>query len=506
MSTDAEHQKVPSLIHNWMSLAGIVLAASSFFAVACLIVLDLFRGFRNPYMGILTYIVAPMFTIAGLLLIAIGALRERRRRRRMRPGVIPVFPRLDFNVPHQRNTFIAVAVVTAVFLLATAVGSYRTYEFTESVTFCGKTCHTIMNPEYTAYQESPHARVECVQCHIGPGASWFVRSKLSGVYQVYVTLMNKCPRPIPTPIENLRPARETCEQCHWPKEFYGALERTFDHYLPDEQNSPWTIQMLMKVGGGDPSFGAVGGIHWHMAIAYKVEYIASDSARQVIPWVRLTDQNGNVTVFQSGDSPLKPEQIAATQPRVMDCIDCHNRPTHIYHSPVASVNLALQTGRIDRIIPGVKEQAVHALTGKYKTTDEAERRIADTLMRYYQSEYPAFAKASPVLITQAATETQRIYRQNFFPGMKVDWQAHPDNIGHKDSPGCYRCHDGNHTSADGKTITRDCTACHTLIAQGPADSLESSVTGLEFKHPVDISEAWKEMNCSDCHDGSMVEL
>ncbi len=238
-----------SLLHNWVSLAGGILAVSSFFTIAFLIALDFFRGFENPYMGILTYIVAPVFLIAGLWIIAFGALWERHRRRKRKPGAIPEFPRIDLNVPRQRYTFIGVTAATVVFLLLTAVGSYRTYQFTESVTFCGKTCHSIMAPEYTAYQQSPHARVECVQCHIGPGAGWYVKSKLSGVYQVYATLLDKYPRPIPTPIINLRPVRETCEQCHWPQKFFGKVERDFTHYLPDERNSPWTIRMLVKIGG-----------------------------------------------------------------------------------------------------------------------------------------------------------------------------------------------------------------------------------------------------------------
>lgn len=500
-----KRRAAPSLIHNWVSLVGIVLAASSFFAVALLIALDFMRGFRNPYLGILTYIVAPAFLIGGLLLIAIGAWHERRRRRRLRPGEIPAFPRLDLNSPRDRKKLTIVAVVTAVFLLSTAVGSYRTYQFTESVAFCGTTCHKIMSPEYTAYQESPHARVTCVQCHIGPGASWFVKSKLSGTYQVYAAIANKYPRPIPTPIKNLRPARETCEACHWPREFFGAVESKFDHYLPDEQNTPWTIEMLLKVGGGDPSFGDVGGIHWHMAILNKIEYIASDKQRQSVPWIRMTDPEGHVTVFQSKDAPLTKDQIAAATPRTMDCIDCHNRPTHIYHTPVEAVNLALQTGRIDHAIPHIKEQAVQALLGKDSTTAEAESGIAEALTNYYQRQFPAFADSGAALIAQAIGETQRIYTHNFFPGMKVDWRAYPDNIGHKNSSGCFRCHDGNHASADGMTITHACNTCHTIIAQGPAGHEERSVTGLEFKHPVDIDEAWKDMNCFDCHDGSMME-
>ena len=495
--------KPPALVDNWLSLLGMVVAASSFFAVACLIAIDYFRGFQNPYMGILTYLVAPGFLVAGLALIALGALWERRQRRRRRPGTVPRYPRLDLNVPRQRRTFVVVSVATFLFLILTAMGSYRTYQFTDSVAFCGRTCHSIMRPEYTAYQESPHARVACVACHIGPGASWFVKAKLSGAYQVYATLVGRYPRPIPAPIKNLRPAQQTCEQCHWPRKFYGAVERVLPHYLPDERNSPWSIRMLLKIGGGDPSFGPVGGIHWHMNIANRIDYIATDSQRQVIPWVRETDSLGRVTVFQSTTDPLTAKQVVAAQPRHMDCIDCHNRPTHIYRAPVTAVNLAISIGRIDSTLPFIKREAVGALTAGYATANAAATGIAARLRAFYDSAYPGPAAPESTALRDAIAEVQSIYSHNFFPAMKVDWRAYPDNIGHKNFPGCFRCHDGNHVSADGRAIPHDCTTCHTIVAQGP-DTSAPTITpaGLAFKHPVDIGGVWQAVLCSDCHHGA----
>jgi hypothetical protein len=496
----------PSLLDNWTSLLGIILAASSFFAAVCLIAIDFFRSFKNPYMGILTYLVAPAFLVGGLVLISAGALWERRRRRRMQPGEIPRYPHLDLNVARQRNTFVAVSVATFLFLILTALGSYRTYEFTESVAFCGTTCHVIMQPEHTAYQESPHARVACVQCHIGPGAGWFVKSKLSGAYQVYATIASRYPRPIPAPIKNLRPAQETCEQCHWPRKFYGAAEREIPHYLPDQRNSPWTIRLLLHIGGGDPALGPSGGIHWHMNIANRIEYIATDSQRQDIPWVRLTDARGKVTVYQSAINPLTAAQIAAARTRSMDCIDCHNRPTHIYYAPVTSVNLAISTGRIDSTLPFIKRQAVRALATPYAGTAAALSGISTTLTAFYDSAYAGLAVAAASRIRQAIEEVQSIYSHNIFPAMKVDWRVYPDNIGHKESAGCFRCHDGNHASADGTTISHSCTACHTIMAQGPGRAAATvTAAGLDFKHPVDVGEAWRSMLCSACHHGSIVE-
>ena len=479
--------QVPSLIQNWISLSGIILAASSFFAVLCLIAMDLIRGSENPYMGILTYIVAPSFLVLGLLLLVTGALLERRRRHHLTPGEVPRNLRIDFNIPHHRRMFVIASVITVIFLLMTAFGSYQTYHFTESVQFCGMTCHAVMKPEYTAYKNSPHARVTCVECHIGSGAGWFVKSKLSGSYQVYAVLANKYPRPIPTPVKNLRPAQETCEQCHWPQKFFGSVERVNYHYLSDETNTAWQIRLLMKIGGGDPTHGPVGGIHWHMNIANKVEYIATDEARQKIPWIRVTDRDGKATVFESEDEKLKPEQLAAATLRRVDCIDCHNRPSHIYNAPDKAVNIAMATGRIDPKLPSVKKNAVAALTGDYKTSEEALQKIAAKLKDYD---------------AKTVAEVQTIYSQNFFPEMNVNWRKYPNNIGHTIFPGCYRCHDGKHKSAEGKVVTHDCNSCHTIIAQGSGDKLASiSPQGLEFQHPSDIGDLWKEMNCAECHNG-----
>jgi hypothetical protein len=484
------------LIHNGISTVGIILAASSFFAALTLIAIDAVRGFANPYLGILTYLVAPAFLLGGLALIVLGIVVERRRRRRLAPGEVPRHLRIDFGDPRQRRTFAVWSVVVFVFLLITAVGSYRTYHFTESVAFCGRTCHTVMQPEYTAYEHSPHARVACVQCHIGPGAGWFVKSKLSGTYQVYATLFHKYPKPIPTPVKNLRPAQQTCEQCHWPKAFYGNAERTNEHFLEDDANTLWNIHLLLKVGGGDPERGEVGGIHWHMNIADKVEYIATDSARQVIPWVRITDRNGVATVYESEGTPFTAAQVDSATPRLMDCIDCHDRPSHIYYSPTQAVNLSLSTGRISTALPSIKRLAVAALSVDYPTTEAALQAIEDSLTTAYRD------TADTGAVHQAIAELQQVYQQNFFPAMHVSWKEYPNNIGHIHFPGCFRCHDGKHRSADGRVVSHACDACHVIIGQGTGPEAQTiSPQGLEFRHPVDIGGMWKQVNCAECHSG-----
>ncbi len=490
-----------SLLINRISIAGLIVCGAALFLIVLFFVLDFLAGGANPYTGIITYFVLPIFLVIGLVLVIVGAMLRRRRVHLKHPEAMPLFPTLDLNSPKNRRTLIWIAVASVGLLLLSSVGSYRAYHFSDSVTFCGKTCHHVMKPEFTAYSNSPHARVACVDCHIGPGAGWFVRSKLSGMYQVYATFLDKYPRPIPVPIKNLRPAQETCEQCHWPKQFYGAVEKENHHFLPDEENTPWTIRLLIKVGGGDPTFAAVGGIHWHMSIENKIEYIATDKKRQNIAWIRKTDENGTVTVFESEDEPLE-KNPEAYEIRRMDCIDCHDRPTHIFRSPMEAVNISLQTGRLDRDLPYLKSQVVDLLSREYETTPLALQTMADELKAFYKSKYPGLYEDKRTLIEAAVDEMGNIYRNNFFPEMDVRWDVYPDNIGHLMWKGCFRCHDKKHKTKAGQVVIRDCDACHIIISQGSGKEVAESLKGVEFKHPVDIGEAWREMSCNECHTGA----
>jgi nitrate/TMAO reductase-like tetraheme cytochrome c subunit len=465
-----------------------VLAASALFSFFLLFAIDLFAGYPNPYVGILAYMVAPIFFILGIFLTFLGALIRRRTRRRAVRAAEPLAIKIDLSRPRDRRIFGVFAAVSVGFLFLSAFGSYQTYHFTESVQFCGQACHTVMGPELTTYENSPHARVACTECHIGPGATWFVKSKISGTYQVYAVLFNKFPRPIETPIKNLRPAQQTCEQCHWPKKFIGNLDRTFRHFLADEKNTPYAVRMLIKVGGADATHGPVGGIHWHMNVANKMEYIASDKSRQTIPWVRMTDYQGVVTEFSTPDFKNK---IDPSQIRRMDCMDCHNRPSHNFQPPDIAVDLAIALGQIDRALPFIKKHAVEVLTQPYATQTEGLEKIATKLASYY----PDDARTR-----QAIGEVQRIYRQNFFPEMKANWKVYPDDIGHRNWAGCFRCHDGQHKTADGKeTITDNCNACHVILAQGSGPQLDQlDARGQPFAHP---GGDYGDLKCYECHTG-----
>jgi hypothetical protein len=503
-----EVRKFPRLAYNWISAVGVALALVSgvTFAVLVAMVLMTGGGGTNPYYGIFMYMVLPPLLVIGIVLIPIGMWREWRHWKRggARKGM-PRWPAIDLNKPSHRNAIVVFLFATIFFFVLSGVGSYSAYHYSESVEFCGTTCHTPMKPEFTTYQRSPHARVACATCHIGPGAGWFVKSKLSGSYQMYAVLTNKFPRPIPTPIESLRPAQVTCEQCHWPKMIFGAQQKQFNNYKYDEKNTYWPIDMLIKTGGGDPRTGQTAGIHWHMNIGVKVEYIARDEKREDIPWVRVEDQRtGRVTIYQNKENPLTKQEIAQATPRVMDCMDCHNRPSHIFHSPDYAIDQEILTGGIDPSLPYIKQKAVEAMSADYKTTQEAVRKIASTITDYYRTEYPELAEKDAVTIDNAVVATQDAFTHNIFPEMKARWSDYPSNIGHFISPGCMRCHDGNHVSDDGVVVTNECTTCHTILSQGSGEEAEvaSTAEGLEFKHPEDIAEMWRDTQCTECHSGT----
>jgi nitrate/TMAO reductase-like tetraheme cytochrome c subunit len=490
----------PPAFYNLQTLIGAAIASVSFGLVLFLTVLDLFEGEQKPYVGILTFIILPIFILFGLALAFYGVWREHRLEKQGLPHEHKL-PRIDLNDPKQRNAFFWISLGGLILLIFSAFGSFKAYEYTDSDEFCGTTCHKVMSPEYTAYEYSPHARVGCAKCHIGPGAGWFVRSKLSGAYQVYATIFNKYPKPIPTPIENLRPAQQTCEQCHWPKQFFSEKLLKNTYFLSDEKNTRWTLDLLIKIGGGNIEAGPTSGIHWHMNIANELTYIATDSQRQNIPWIRSKNPEGKIVEYRSTENPLTDEQIRTMKTRRMDCIDCHNRPTHIYHPPARSINHVMSLGWIDPSLPNVKSVSIKALETSYSTKQLGLDSIKQVIEEYYQTNYPDLAKIKQDTIVKVVSEVQKIFSRNYFPEMHVSWKKFPDNIGHLYYPGCFRCHDGKHVSDDGKVLPRDCNVCHTILAQQfEKEGLRMSLSGVEYKHPVDIGNAWKEMNCSDCHN------
>ncbi|HKY28342.1 MAG TPA: NapC/NirT family cytochrome c [Pyrinomonadaceae bacterium] len=497
MSEEKESEKrSPTLYRNYISFAGTVIVISAVVSIILLVLIEMTQTADNPYLGIVTYVILPACLIFGVLIIFAGMLIERRRRRRSPSSEIPPYPKIDLNDPRQRRVTAILLALSFVFVCASAFGSYRAYEYTESVEFCGQACHTVMKPEFVAFHATSHARIRCVDCHVGHGAQSYARSKLSGARQLYALAFNNYSRPIDTPVHNMRPANETCEQCHWPSKFHGAQVKTFNHYAYDEQNTLRQTRMFINVGGGDPASGPVAGIHWHMNLANEIFYIASDKQRQVIPWIRVKDRNGTVTEYFDRNRPLSAEQISTAEKRRMDCIDCHNRPSHAYLPPDLAVDQSFAAGKLDPSLPYLKRQAVEVLNKPYATEDEAVRTIASELEAFYRMNYGTVYAQKQDVVNGAIGETQRIFKTYFFPEMKTNWETHPNNIGHLYSSGCFRCHDGEHVSNTGKVIRNDCNICHTVLSDS-ARPLTIPQTVL-VQHPVDLG-GLADRKCETCH-------
>jgi NapC/NirT cytochrome c family, N-terminal region/Cytochrome c7 and related cytochrome c len=448
---------------NTLTLTGAVLTTSSAVTLVTFWVFNVLMARSvDPYMGIILFLILPGVFVMGLVLIPIGEIRERRRL--IRAGELPpVYPKVDFSEPLLRRAFAWVGSLTMANVIIFSVASYQGVSYMDTPQFCGQTCHTVMRPEYTAYLSSPHQRVECVGCHIGPGAGWFVRSKLSGVRQVFAVTFHTYDRPIPSPVEQLRPARETCEQCHWPQMFTGNKLVLIRKFSEDEKNTELTTALLLKIGGR--TWDGEVGIHGrHLDTKSPIEYIATDRQRQTIAQVSYADSSGKKVEYTSTDTKPTPEQLAAGEHRTMDCVDCHNRPTHVFQLPDRAVDQAMAQGSISSELPFIRKKAVEVLKVNYADRDTASRQIAASLDDFYRKSYPDVYRDKHALLETSIRQVQAVYLRNVFPAMNVTWGTYPNNLGHMDFPGCFRCHDGSHTSAEGRTIPNDCDTCHTMLA------------------------------------------
>lgn len=492
-------KRLPPAFYNTITFAGGSFAAICLGLILMLVIWEYFSHEHSPYMGVIAFVILPAFMILGLLVAGFGVARQLRRRHLGLPSTEQL-PRIDLNNPAHLRAAVFIGVGGVIFLVASGFGSFKAYEYTDSDEFCGTMCHAVMKPEHTAYQASPHARVGCVKCHIGPGAEWFVKSKLSGAYQVYSVLFDKYPRPIETPIKNLRPSRETCEQCHWPAHFLGEKMVVHDYFGYEEGNTHWRLKLLMKTGGGGAGLAPAHGIHWHVAENIQISYAATDEKRTQIPWVRFVDADGREKIFRSVEQDVADEELAGLEKRTMDCIDCHNRPSHHYNPPARLVNRALSNGLISPELPGIKGLLVDLMEAEYATAQEAQDAIAAGVRDHYAKKYPQVAAGMPDRIDQAVATAQELFGQNIFPEMKVSWRDFPDHIGHLSTPGCFRCHDGLHETADGEVISRDCNLCHAIVSQEvKTGETYESLASLEYQHPEDIGDEWKVTNCSECH-------
>ncbi len=401
--------------NNWISRTGVFLVTAA--GITWLFLLPAYFGGHaaGAYIGILLFLLIPMAFFAGLGLIPLGILVKRRR-----TGGVTSPPGADL-----RKMASFVAIVTVANIMIGSNLSYRAVEHMEGVEFCGATCH-VMKPEFTAYKISAHSRVPCVDCHVGPGASGFVQSKLAGVHQLIGVTFNSFERPIPTPVRNLPSARETCGKCHGRDGDNNSRLRVFPHF--DDRGAETRSALLMRIG-------SIHGAH------RKVRFRAADTQRQVIPWME-SSRTFRDTKFTGA--------IEGLEAREMDCLDCHNRPSHTFEVPERALDAALAARRIRADLPGIRPRALEAMKKRYGSTAEAEAAIPAALDKAYGQAVSA--------------EVLAIWRRNVFPEMKVEWGTYPNNIGHNDYPGCFRCHDDSHKDPAGKALGQDCNSCHQLLA------------------------------------------
>ena len=447
-----------SLTRNAISLIGTALALAALILIVTLASMQLWGFEGGPYLGILTYLILPMIFVLGLVLIPVGVILWRRKLRKMPGGTdTPLLPVFDLNVGSTRRWLLIFMGATIVNIVVIAGATYKGVHVMETVEFCGLTCHTVMEPEHTAHARSPHSRVACADCHIGPGADWFVKSKLDGAWQLVAVAFDLYERPVATPLHDLRPARETCEQCHWPTKFVGDKLRVMTHYEEDEENTELTSALLLKVGGvrGDNSHG----IHWHVDRDVQIRY-RSDETREEIYEIELRHGDDEAKTYKVRNAP-EDEGVW----RDMDCVDCHNRPTHIYDSPGNAVDDAIHDGRIDRSLPFVKREGLRVITEQYESHEAARAGIAEELTAFYAENYPDVAAEQGESVEAAAAALGDIYSVNIFPQMEVWWDTYPDHIGHEQSDGCFRCHKRAMRTENREQVSNDCETCHIVLAE-----------------------------------------
>jgi len=456
---------LPVFYANWIAALGSLMALVAVALLFAALFIHIYQIAAdrpsNPYMDLVGFMVLPAVLVAGFALVLIGNLVRRRREHRTGPE--PVAVEVGGDVLARRVAQFVLLGGAAVIIFVSF--SYEAYHYTDSTDFCLKVCHQVMEPEGVAYQRSPHSNVSCVECHIGPGAGWFVRSKISGVRQVFAVLGDTYSRPIPSPVENLRPARETCEVCHAPDKFHGSKLNIAVHVEPDRDNSPTVSAQLVKVGGSAHPGAPATGVHWHVDPRNEVRYRAADRKRMDIVEVVQRTTAGEVRYLRDGA-----EQDGEGEWRVMDCIDCHNRPTHVFEKPAEALDASFATGALDARVPWLRRESEKVLRGAVPGPG-AVRMIAARLDSIYAAEHPDDLPALRAALPATAAELAAVLERNVFPRMNIDWGTYPDHLSHHDldgeltSGGCFRCHDDELATAAGDVVRQDCDLCHALIAE-----------------------------------------
>jgi mono/diheme cytochrome c family protein len=393
------------------------------------------------------------------------------------------------------------AVLGALTMIVLIAGAYA-WDYTNSPEFCGTACHT-MPPEYTTYLTSPHARVDCVECHIGRGfIATRITRKAGDVKHIIATAFKTYEFPIRA--DELRPARETCEKCHFPEKFSDDSLREIRTFEPDVQNTPLSIYLTLKTGGGSERIGLGRGIHWH--IENEVRYLALDPEEQEIPYVDVVKDDGTIERYIDVESDIEVEKIDPEDLVRMDCINCHNRITHLIYPPQDTMDRLLSRGVISPEIPEIKRLGVEVLSADYESERHAMRGI-EAVADFYQEYYPEFYATRASLVEQAIDAIQDAYTKSVFPDQHADWTSHPNNIGHQDSPGCFRCHDGKHLNAEDEAVRLECNLCHSIpVVAGPSDFVAEIEISRGPEPQSHLNPNWISLHheafddsCTNCH-------
>ena len=470
---------------NRIGKVGIALTTGAFLTFIAIEIPRWLGILTNTYIGLLTYLILPTLFVLGLLLIPIAWSRYRRESGKTTRELLEARFQRDDVEPRLLGARLVLTVVglSLVNVLFLGIVSARALVFMDDPVFCGTACHSVMHPEWITYQDSPHARVACVECHVGEGTEAMVASKLNGAYQMLSVALDLYERPIPTPVHQLRPARETCEKCHWPDQFYGQRLERIIRYAADEASTPRYTTLSLKVDTGTRA--GVAGIHWHVAEANEVRYASVADGREEMLWVEARRPDGSYERFEN--RRLRGDGGASDAVRVMDCVDCHNRATHVYEDPAEAIDERLSTGAIDRRLPFIKREGLRALTRRYPSAEVAGAQIAEHVDRFYGRLDPVAAGRRAAAVDEAARVLREIYDRNVHHGMNVTWGAYPDHLGHKGTAGCLRCHNPDLVSDRGRHISQDCTLCHSIIAYG-------SDTPFEFLKQVTEGDGEAEMH------------
>ncbi len=447
---------------NRIGKIGVVLITSSFLTFVFLELLRISGVFTNAYFGLITYLLLPTLFVIGLILIPFAWIKHKRQTGKSTKELLEKqFDKDDLTESKLGAKIVrTVLIFTFINILFLLAASFRTLSFMDEPEFCGTACHSVMSPEWTTYQQSPHSRVACVECHVGEGTGALISSKLNGAWQMISATFDLYEKPIPTPVHQLRPARETCEKCHWPEKFYGSKLKTFIRYSNDELSTPKYTTLVLKIDTGEEVGHA--GIHWHIGKNNVVRYTSVEDKREEIIWVESKQPDGSFKRYVN--KKLSGIDYPSSVIREMDCVDCHNRATHIYEDPSKAVDDRIRKGLIDKTLPYIKRESYGALTASFAESDRAATIIENRIKRFYKKNYPDLMASKSMEIDRSIETLQKIYSRNIHKGMNIDWNVYPDHIGHEGEGGCFRCHNENMVDEKGNKIKYDCTLCHSILA------------------------------------------